>query len=226
MPINVTCPSCQTRFKVSDKFAGQKGPCPKCKAPIQIPKKEEEVVIHAPDNFGPKDTSGRAVLKPLERREGNYTAVTIIGIVAACLTTLIVTYLLGRAYADSETGVPQVVLAVGAVLLGPPLAFAAYGLLRDQELEPHRGVSLLLRSCVCGLIYAVLWGVYAYLKTSILGGEVEIFHLAFILPVLVAAGGVAALACLEMDFGSGALHYGVYLAVTVLLRCVMGIGPY
>ena len=74
MPINVTCPNCQTRFKVSDKFAGQTGPCPKCKSPIKIPKKEEEVVIHSPDEFGPKDTSGRAVLKPLERQEANYTA--------------------------------------------------------------------------------------------------------------------------------------------------------
>jgi len=156
----------------------------------------------------------------------NYTAATIVGLAAACLTTLIVTYILGRAYADSEAGVPSLILAVGAGLLGPPLAWAAYGLLRDQELEPHRGVSLLLRALVCGLIYAALWGVYAYLKTSILDGEVEIFHLAFILPALVAAGGVAALACLEMDFASGALHYGMYLVVTVLLRCVMGIGPY
>ena len=104
----------------------------------------------------------------------------IVGIVAACLATLVVTYLLGRAYAGSETGVPRPILAVGAVLLGPPLALVGYGLLRDQELEPHRGVSLLLRVLVCGLIYAALWGVYAYLKTALLGGEVEIFHLAFI----------------------------------------------
>ena len=140
--------------------------------------------------------------------------------------TLIVSYLLGQSYAENESGVPWAILAAGAVLLGPPLALAAYGLLRDQELEPHRGLGLVVRALICGLIYAALWGVYAYVKTSILFGEVEIFHLAFILPALVGAGGVAALACLEMDFTSGALHYGMYLLVTVLLRCVMGIGPY
>ena len=159
------------------------------------------------------------MLKPLEREEAKVSAVMIVGIVAACLATLVITYILGRAYAESETGVPWPILAVGAVLLGPPLALAGYGLLRDHELEPHRGVSLLARVLICGLIYAALWGAYAYLKTSLLGGEVELFHLAFIAPALVAAGAVAALACLEMDFGSGALHYGLYLLVTVLLRC-------
>ena len=226
MSINVTCPECKARFKVSDKFAGQTGPCPKCKFPIRIPEKSEEVVIHAPDDFGPKDASGRSTLKPLERQEGNYSAPLIVGIAAACLVTLVVTYLLGRSYAGSESGVPLPILAVGAVLFGPPLAIAGYGLLRDQELEPHRGMSLILRALVCGLIYAALWGVYAYIKSSLLGGEVEVFHLAFLLPAMAAAGGVAALASLEMDFGNGALHYGIYLLVTVLLRCVMGIGPY
>ncbi len=226
MAINVTCPSCQARFQVSDKFAGQTGPCPKCKHPIKIPAKSEEVVIHAPDNFGPKDSSGRAVLKPLERQETRITAVAIAAIVAACLTTLLLAFILGRAYAQSESGVPLPVLIVGAVLLGPPLALAGYGLLRDQELEPHRGFSLLARVLVCGLIYAALWAAYAYLKTTLLGGQVEIFHLAFVAPALVSAGAVAALACLELDFGTGALHYGIYLFVTVLLRVTMGMLPY
>lgn len=40
MAIEVSCPSCKTKFTVSDKFAGKQGPCPKCKAPITIPKPE------------------------------------------------------------------------------------------------------------------------------------------------------------------------------------------
>ena len=35
MAIDVTCPSCHTRFQVSDKFAGKSGPCPKCKNTIR-----------------------------------------------------------------------------------------------------------------------------------------------------------------------------------------------
>ena len=49
MAINVICPGCHTRFKVSDKYAGVEGPCPKCKVKIKIPEKSDEVVIHTPD---------------------------------------------------------------------------------------------------------------------------------------------------------------------------------
>ena len=37
MSIPVVCPGCRTRFKVSDRFAGQSGACPKCKAKIEVP---------------------------------------------------------------------------------------------------------------------------------------------------------------------------------------------
>lgn len=222
MSIPVICPSCHARFNVSDKFAGQTGPCPKCKEPIRVPEKEEEVIIHAPDQFGPKDSSGRSVLKPVERSETKITPVMIVGIVAACLGVLVVAFVLGR----SEGGVSIYVLGIGAVLLGPPVAFAGYGLLRDQELEPHRGAALMVRCLICGLIYAALWGVYFFVKGSLLEGDVELFHLLFIAPPMIAAGAFAGLACLELDFFSGALHYCLYLLVTVLLRLLMGLPPF
>ena len=68
MPISVTCPGCLTRFTVSDKYAGKKGPCPKCKKDLIVPDKSQEVVIHAPE-IGPKDSKGVSVLKPLKRAE-------------------------------------------------------------------------------------------------------------------------------------------------------------
>lgn len=37
MAIVVTCPQCGTQFSVHDRFAGRKGPCPKCSATIPIP---------------------------------------------------------------------------------------------------------------------------------------------------------------------------------------------
>jgi hypothetical protein len=66
MAIAVICPGCKTSFRVSEKFAGQTGPCPKCKAPIKIPAASAEVQIHGPD-VGPKDAKGRPVFKPLRR---------------------------------------------------------------------------------------------------------------------------------------------------------------
>ena len=52
MAIQVTCSGCHARFKVSDKYAGRKGPCPKCKAEITVPDADEEVVIKSHDEFG------------------------------------------------------------------------------------------------------------------------------------------------------------------------------
>lgn len=226
MAISVTCPNCRARFQVSEKFAGQTGPCPKCKQSIRVPDKTEEVVIHAPDNFGPKDASGRATLKPLEREDTAASPVMIAGIVAACVVILVVAFFVGRGYSDSEAGVPPLLLGVGAALLGPPLAVAGYGLLRDSELEPHRGASLWIRATICGLVYAALWGAYYVVKWQLFEGELEMFHLVFIGPALAAAGGVAGMASMELDYTNGVMHYALYLLVTGLLRLLMGMPVY
>jgi hypothetical protein len=61
MPIQVVCPSCKTSFKVSDQFAGKQGPCPKCKAPIRIPKPE---VASAAPPAAPAKQEGKANGQP------------------------------------------------------------------------------------------------------------------------------------------------------------------
>ena len=226
MDIVVTCPSCMARFKVSEKFAEQTGPCPKCKKPIRVPEQAEEVVIHAPEEFGPKDSSGRGVLKPIEREETEASPVAITAMVAACLVVLVAAFFLGRAYPGPEKAVPMLFLGLGAVLLGPPLAVAGYGLMRDAELEPYRGGTLWLRAILCGLAYAALWGGYWYIKQQLFDGDVEMFHLVFVAPVLVALGAIAPLATLDLDYSSGAMHYGLYLLVTCLLRLLMGMPVY
>ena len=225
MPISVTCPSCHARFKVSEKFAGQTGPCPKCKKPIKIPDPSEEVVIHAPEEFGPTDASGRPALKPLEREATAISMVAVAVVVAVCVVTLVAAVGVRMTYSDTEQ-IPLWLLGLGAFVLGTPLAIAGYWLLRDQELEPHRGAALWLRAAVCGTVYAILWGVYWYLKSSLFENEVEMFHLVFLGPGFVAAGAVAGLASLELDFTSGAMHYGIFLLVTCLLRLVVGLPVY
>jgi hypothetical protein len=222
MPINITCSNCHTRFNVSDKFAGQTGPCPKCKHPIKVPTKKEEVIIHAPDE-GPKDASGRPVLKPIEREETKLTAVAVLGIVGAFLVTFIAAYAIRKVYGQSPHGVPIPIMAVGAILLGPPLAYGCYSFLRNQELEPYRGVPLFVRSTICGLVYAALWGVYSLLVQYLFGGHIEMPGLVFLAPPMLAAGGVAALSSLDLEFMPAVVHYGIYLAVTMLLRHLIGV---
>ncbi len=81
MAIQVTCPGCLKRFKVSDKFAGRKGPCPNCKAELQIPRADEKVVIQEPDEFvsGGKTSAGRLDIKPIARRDTKVSPVVAVG---------------------------------------------------------------------------------------------------------------------------------------------------
>lgn len=223
MAINVTCPGCHKRFTVSDKFAGQKGPCPSCKTVIQIPAKSDEVVVHAPEQFGPKDSAGRAVLKPIFRQETRFSVVTAVAIGVSIITVLVVALLL-RSY---EGQVPTWILGLGAVLLGPPLAYAGYSFLRDDELEPFPRNALLLRSLICGLLYAGIWGLYAAGVQFFNDGEpLEIFQLAFASVAMALLGAGAAFVSYDFEFGTGIIHYALYLVVTVLLRLIMGMTAY
>jgi len=116
MPIPVVCPGCKKSFNVSDKFAGKQGPCPQCKTIIKVPAKAEQVVVHAPEGFGPKDTKGRAVLKPIARKETKVSP-RLTAIVAGAIVTVLVATWMFR----SPTGdVPTLLLVFGALILAPP----------------------------------------------------------------------------------------------------------
>jgi hypothetical protein len=220
MAIEVTCPGCKKQFKVSDQFAGKKGPCPSCKTVITIPlEKKAEVVIHAPETSGPTDATGRPVLKPLARKETKLSPLMIGIIVGACLAALFGALGLRVAYGDES--IPRFLLALGAILLAPPLALAGYAFLRDQELEPHRGRSMMLRVAACSAAYVVLWGLYTWIPAQ-LELDLEPMYLTFILPAMIAIGAFAAFASFDLDFTSAAMHYGLYLLVTIVLCMVAG----
>lgn len=221
MPITVVCPGCHKRFKVSDEHAGKKGPCPKCKTQIKVPDKSDEVVVHAPEHFGPKDTSGRATLKPIERTETKVSLVLTVIIIVAILLTLGAAWMF-RPQEGEEVAMP--LLAFGAIILAPGLAWAGYTFLRDDELEPHRGLGLWIRIGACALVYAILWGLVVLVRAYVFEGDpFEVVHMVVILPIMVAIGSFAAYASLDLEFGTAAIHYGMYLAVTVILRLIMGL---
>jgi hypothetical protein len=219
MTINVVCPGCKKRFSVDDKFAGKQGPCPKCKTVITVPDKGEEVMIHEPESFGPKDKKGRAVLKPIARTDAKFSPV--MAAVAGVLSLLVL--LLAWMLRDqASTGL----LVLGALALAPPVVWAGYGFLRDDEIEPFRGLELYIRLGICSLVYALLWGLVPLIAAYGLRlDELELIHMAFLVPVLIGLGAFAAYASLDFEFGMGALHYGFYLAVTVVLRLILGLSP-
>ena len=220
MAIDVICPGCHSRFQVSEKFAGKKGPCPKCKVTITIPAKAEEVVIHAPAPTGPVDSKGQAVLQPIFRQEAKISNLQI-GIIAASVFVVLLCALVLRIGAEPPGNISNIVLIVGAIALAPPLVFAGYTFLRDDELEPHRGTALYIRLIPCSVVYPLLWGVY-WLVFAYLGITPQLITMVFVVPAVIAAGALCAQASLDLEFGTGALHYSLYLVATVLLRLLLG----
>jgi hypothetical protein len=227
MPISVLCPGCKARFSVSEKFAGKKGPCPKCKAVIMVPDAPapaaENLKIHEPEQFASagKDSKGRPVSKPILREETRLKPATIAGIVGVAIVVFVIAFVLRGVTNKWQWPI----IVVGLLIVSPPLAVAGYTFLRDDELlEPYRGRALLIRASLCSLVYAALWGAYAPLPAyGIITGEA--WQWVFVAPVFIGAGAAAAYACLDLDFGSGAMHYCFYLSVTLLLRFAIGLPP-
>ncbi|TWT95889.1 hypothetical protein Pla108_29660 [Botrimarina colliarenosi] len=224
MAINVTCPSCLKRFTVADEHAGKTGPCPACKKPITIPDADQEVVIHAPKPDGPTDAKGRSVLKTSKRKDGAFDPLIATGVGIVALLALVAAFLLrGSEQADSWP-----VLAGGAVLLGPLVAWAGYGFLRDSELEPHRGGVLWLRSAIAGVVFAIAWYVYYHLAGQLGDSDWQTVGLQ---PwqMLLAAGvavGIAtfgSFASLDLEPFMAFFHCSLYFVLTVLLRVVMAL---
>ena len=220
MSILVVCPKCHTRFKVSDKFAGKSGACPKCKGTIRVPTKEEEVQVHTPTEFagGGRGATGKLALKPIARQETRLHPVAATAVVAAVFAVFITAWIAGGVFRDSLFA-----RAVGLLLVSPPLVIAGYAFLRDDdELEPYRGKALCLRAGFCTVAYAVLWGVLGYVSSYLL--DVEVWNWLIVAPPLLIAGAFAAFACFDLEFGAGFFHYAFYVLVTMLLRWTIGMG--
>ncbi len=222
MPIQVTCPGCLKRFTVNDKFAGKSGPCPSCRKVIKIPEKSEEVVIHAPEPTGPKDSKGKSVLKPLRRSEVKLSMPVML---AAGLSTFMVFGLaLGVRFTGEEP--PVVLLAIGSILLAPPLAFVGYWFLRDDELAGYRGRELLTRCGICAAVFAASWLLYAFIPTFVSGekslSDVSNAYMLFVVPVMIVVGTVASVLAMELEIVQGVLHYMLYFVITLILALIMG----
>lgn len=225
MAIHVICPGCHARFSVADKFAGQTGPCPKCKGKITIPKVEDQVVIHAPEHSeaGAVGAGGRHVLKTYKRKDTKFQPLIFTGVIGAVLVALMVALVL------RSTGSVEVWMkALGAIVLGPPLAWAGYTFLRDPELEAYKGTSVAIRSVACGLVYALLWGVYWWVGGYIGGPDaftkgMEMYQLGILVALVLAIGTFAAYVSLDLEPGSAFFHAAMYFGVTVVLRLVAGL---
>ncbi len=221
MPIVVVCTGCKSRFTVSDQYAGRTGPCPKCKKPITIPKAEQAVVIHEPETSVAQAKGGPQVsLRPLPRRNMPVAVGRIVLVVAGFVATAAAAWIAAKVFGPE--GPPVAVLGPAAGAIGLACAIVGYAMVRDRDLEPFRGSSLLVRAAACAAVYSLLWGVRSLMPAE---ATSEMYQWVFIAPLFFAAGAVAALASLELDWGPAVIHYSFYVLVTATLRWLAGLSP-
>lgn len=220
MSINVVCPGCHTRFKVSDKFAGKSGACPKCKGKIEVPSAKDQVVIHEREfEAGAKDAQGRNVLKPVARKDTKLNPVILVAVVGLVILVLVAAFML-----RGQEEISPLILAAGAFLLALPTSWGGYFFLRDDELEGFRGLELLVRTLACAVAYAGVWGLYVYL-CQLLGwtNPDDLYFYAVMLGVMLPLGAGVAFVCYDLEPGNAFFHYAFYLIVTALLRLLIGL---
>lgn len=212
-----------TRFSVNEKFAGKKGPCPKCKGEITIPALEDQVVIHAPADVAPKDSKGQSVLKPIKRRETKVSGKLIAGSIAG------VVVLLGVALASrmlAPEGPPLALRVLIGLIVAPPLVRLGYAISRDSELEPFLGNELWSRVGIVSVILAATWLIYVLIAPYVLdldyASEMGFVAAGVVLLVMLGFGSLAAMAAFDLEFFGGLVIAGAYVAVTLLLAILSG----
>jgi hypothetical protein len=221
MSIIVACPNCRKRYAVNEKFAGKSGHCPNCKNPIRVPIPAAEVKIHVPKHAagGSRSSAELPILKPIAREQVKFNPVMAAAVVSVAVALFMVAFLAGRAGLLDHN---HLLTATALLILSPLLAWAGYGVVYDDELEPYRSKPLLIRSAICGLSYAALWAIFAFLADGALTGEV--WNWLFIAPPFLAAGTLVAVNTFDLEYGNGFFHYSFYLLVIVLLRWAAGLG--
>jgi hypothetical protein len=221
MPIPVVCPGCKSRFTVSDRFAGQTGPCPKCKKPITIPANVvKSVTIHEPEAAATSSAGGRAPLAPIKRIDQPISTVAFVATVSGALVTMFLAWLLRVASAPNAP--PAWLVAAGGFLVAVPCAALGYVGVRDRELEPYHGRDYLLRSLACAAVYAGLWCARGLLPPEQTG---EMWNWLYLGPLLFIPGVIAAMASFDLDQGRAVAHFSLYAMLTALLRWLAGLTP-
>lgn len=215
MAIRVICPGCITSFEVDDRFAGQKGPCPKCGHTIEIPK--EKLIVHEPDMImdggKPRRAQAGHDARPIMQRRFIYTGRQVFWGIMITLGAMALTYLVGAA------GLPlvsKIYGIIGVFLIAFPLAEFGYTLIRDDnDLEMFLGNERHWRSLRTALVFGASWLVFEafvyYVKAT---GPLTCLYLL----IFGAIGAIGALIFFDCNYGKALLVYSVFAVAAIIGR--------
>lgn len=215
MGIRVICPGCMRRFEVSERFAGKKGPCPKCGHMIEIPK--ENVVIHAPDEIiiEGKKVKNPDFVRPIEREAFAFTRKQIVANIIGMFVILAFAWLfhfLGSGPLKWMAG------TAGIFVVAFELAKAGYILVRDpDDLEIFLGRELFRKSCMVALGYVAAWLIFEALIFFLNPG----FFFFFYLVPIAALAAFIPLIVFDTDFGDSFMLFVIFALCVTLIRGMM-----
>jgi hypothetical protein len=206
-----------TSFEVDDRFAGKKGPCPKCGHIIEIPK--EKLVIHAPDDITDGGKTRKNVghdARPILQERFTFTGGQIALGAAGAAAFFLISYLVGLAHSG---WLSLIVGAILAFVIAYPIADFGYKLTRDENdldkvmfedpSERRR------RSFFASLVFAGSWLVFEAF-VYFLGGSGLIACL-YLIPI-AAIGSFGALIFFDCNFGKALLIYLIFAFVAIIGR--------
>ena len=217
MAIRVICPGCMTSFEVDDRFAGMKGPCPKCGHLIEMPK--EKLVIHAPDDITDGGKTRKNVghdARPILQERFTFTGGQIALGIAGAAAFFLISYFVGLAHSGWLS------LIVGAILafaIAFPIADFGYKITRDdndlEEVMFKDPNERRRRSLFASLVFAGSWLVFEAF-VYFLGGSGLIACL-YLVPI-AAIGSFGALIFFDCNFGKARLIYLIFAFAAIIGR--------
>jgi hypothetical protein len=182
-----------------------------------------EVTIHAPQEYATagRGKGGKSISKPLLRKETKIDRMTWVigGLVTVAIVALA---LVVRVAVNPQSLLPFI--ALGLLVITPPLVRMGYGFLRDDELEAYTGRPLWIRTAICTAVYIGLWAFYGFVLVPY-GLTGEMWQWFFVGPLFVGIGALVAFAVFDLEAGSATMHVGFFLLVTLLLRALVGLPP-
>jgi hypothetical protein len=214
-----------TRFKVSDQFAGMKGPCPNCKTIINIPK--SSVKIHGADeidtkgkNTGGKNSAGRQTLKPISRLDFGFDIKETKKYVLITLGFLLFTFLIGLLVPRGL--ILNILGTIGLCVIVFPISLFGYQLLRDrEELFMLTGVDLYKTTGTCAVMYAIVWFTFEifirYMSTDYI--FIWVYFSVFAIFAILLAHAI-----LDINFSNSILHFLIFFFIVLILRGISNIG--
>ena len=213
MAIRVICPGCMTSFEVDDRFAGKRGPCPKCGHIIEIPK--EQVIIHAPDvvvdGGKAKKTVGHDA-RPIAMRRFLYTGKQVFWGIMGSLGALALTFLVGAIGSKLISGIFG---AIAVFLVALPICEFGYTLIRDEnDLEMFLGNERRIRSLKAAIVFGLSWLVFETLVHFLGTGPVSCVYML----AIGAIGAFGALIFFDCNYGKALLVYFMFMFVAILGR--------